>query len=253
MGVVVELARRGSDLNSGAEKDRVFSSKAVSLGIAFKLKISITFSASTPFGTAVNLFSHNLGYPPVIQAEEGSFSGQMSMAAPYALMVDETRLMFEAPGSSGSVDLYVTIYAWPIGQEYTSEVRFPFERGGSNASDKVVFKVARPGYDIDARDDRHFIINTRNKYLPVHKSGASLSSAGGGVFKVIEHNLGYAPLFWVYYKPNAIGNLYYRYIVGAPFTEVVTGAHRSTTEDIQIYETGQGDYAYIIFKDPIAS
>lgn len=258
MGVVVELARRGSDLNTGAEKDRVYSSKYPSIPIAYKLKVTLTISGATPVGTLIPIFQHNLNFKPVFQIEEDEDGdGQWRMGAPFEFMCDETRILATAPGVAVTAYFYITIYLRPIEEEFTSVVKTPFERGGGNRSDKAVFKIARQGFDISERDDRKFVINTRNKFLPVHKSGLVPVTSTGGVFHEIEHNLGYPPLFWLYYSydsaisPTTAG--YYRYLIGAVATETVTGAHKVDNNKLYVFVTTPGEYAYIIFKDPIAS
>lgn len=252
MGVVVELARAGSSLEKGADKDRVFSSKFASLPIYKKYRVNITHNASTPATTLVTLFSHDLGYAPVFQAEYGDANGQMKMAAPENILVDETRVMMEARNETGTDELYITIYARPIEEEFTSEINLPFERPGGSGRNNIVFQVARPGFDVSSRDKRKLVIDTNFKYLPVHESDNGNYAASAGL-QTFPHDLGYAPLFWVYYKPSFGSNQHWRAILGAPNSSILSGAHRSTDEDLQIFVTSPGDYAYIMFKDPIAS
>lgn len=252
MGVVVELARAGSGIDKGADKDRVFSSKFPSLLIYRKYRVNITFDVSTPATTLVTLFSHDLGYAPVFQAEYGDAAGQMQMAAPEGIMVDETRVMMEYRNETGTKELYITLYARPIETTFTSPVQLPFERPGGSGTNNVVFKVARPGYDVRARDKRKLVIDTNFKYLPVHASDYNTYGASAGL-QTYDHDLKYAPLFWVYFKPNFGSNQHWRAILGAPNSSILSGAHRSSDENLKIFVTSPGDYAYIMFKDPIAS
>lgn len=91
----------------------------------------------------------------------------------------------------------------------------------------------------------------------------NITTAGTGSFMIafsnqqgiVEHNLGYPPLFLVYYGATA-GDIAgtWQALQGAPNSEVVTGAHRANKTKLFIGGANipETRLAYVIFKDPYA-
>lgn len=241
-------APSGYDVNTAADYLLQFNSSWPSLKIA---------STGNYSGT----ISHGLGYPPFHMLARpaggsGTNDGRLDQfASNYG--VDSSVLA----RNSGSGTPRYFIFRLPLNQDFTAPI-IPGGTTPSSGAQDFGFKIAQPGKSIDSTDMRDFTLHsgTRSPMVSmVRHSAMTNTGAGLGYEYSVNHNLGYAPLAFVFLRPgtNALGLATDKYgIVMAPIG--VTGRY-FTVDAQRVYVTADsGSFStpplvsVVILKDPFA-
>jgi hypothetical protein len=252
----IEIAQTGHSFPGVADYHKQFSSLAASLLIGKKLFIDVTHATSGTEGSPI--FEHNFGFPPVFFPMRRTSAGSLEyfMGADFDITVDE-RYVYALPNGLGAPNTTVglMLFQRSITESYTSQLASPINRSRAKQSD-VVMKVMRDGHTIQDRDPRNASVDTDYKTLLVHKSGViTHPNADPDGFEIIEHKLRYQPLFFLYFAYDQDSGApeagRFRQLLGAVGTGVVSGVHKVDNNNLHVYKTLSGQYAYLILKDPI--
>lgn len=249
---VVKLAQPGYDVKTAGDENLIYSSKWPLLEIYMQDTATFDVTKSSI------LARHDLQFPPVFwyfantpetawenfgaitQARRAEFFGPIGDGS---LGMDASKLFYTPnsfPLTSGTARLYFYIFALDLSKQYNAPIiKVGAVSGGNN--NNFAFKIAKNGKDVSSNDLSDFILHSRARSPLIHSVNPS-----PGVVKsfVINHNLGYVPMFFPYQK-NANGS----------YTLLPTGqgGADSLLSDINniIFTSAAGkELTIVVLKDP---
>jgi hypothetical protein len=240
----IKVSQEGYDVRTCADKDLLFSSSWPTLEILYEGETTVP-----SMGTLI--FNHGLGYPPaflcylVASNNATMASSPQFIGAPY---IDNDNLSILS-GAFGDRLLHYIIFNWNLLTNYTSPVSGRSSSLGDINKDYGV-KISKEGYDVGNCDIKDQVLNSGGRTPMIHMAG--YGTMASFVNAEITHNLGYIPFFLDYVDEGTGGYFPRRsYDISATDSGISIFDHITTTKlTIPSYLPG-GDYAYIIFKDPV--
>lgn len=248
---VIKLAQPGFDVKTVGDENLIYSSKWPLLPI-YK-QDSVTFDCSQ---LDVTLATHDLGFPPVfwyfsnntIAAWENSGVIQQGRRSEIfgpigggTLAVNEKRLFYTSsfPFMSGTSQLYFYIFALDLSVQYNAPIiKTGAVTGGNDGG--FVFKIAKPNKNINSHDLSDFVLHSRARSPLIH----SINPSPGTVTQfVVNHNLGYEPMFLAYIK---VGGAYQFLQSG----QGSAGSLLADTKNITFNDSSGKELTIVVLKDP---
>lgn len=248
---VIKLAQPGYDVKTAGDENLIYSSKWPLLEIY--QQNTATFDVTQ---TSI-LARHDLQFPPVFwyfantpesawqnsgvvgTARRSEFFGPIGDGS---LGIDASQLTYTAntvPGTSGNAQLYFYIFALDLTKQYTAPViKVGAVSGGSDSN--FVFKIAKPNKDIKSHDLSDFVLHSKARSPLIH----SVNPSPGTVKQfIVNHALGYTPMFFGYLKS------------GGKYTLLPTGQGGSSNfladeQNITFNDNGGKELTIVILKDP---
>lgn len=241
-----EAVRRGYTLEDAPDSEKLFSSKFPSLLITHRIKLKVTNNGATGLFSNFPIFRHNLGYAPAFFAFTSS--DDVDYVPTAFIYVDSDNVYAEKRESSGTRYYFIYIFARPLLQTIKTDVVASSGIGVQRAQGPQII-VARNGSDIDSRDKRDFVIHPDTKTLTVHMTGYEEGgSSNSSEWPKIRHDLGYSPLFFVYFIDPNKGSA--QFIWFLPNTGS-SYSLESTNSDLTLPTNQPGKFCYLIMKDPL--
>jgi hypothetical protein len=143
--------------------------------------------------------THNFGYPPFHILTSSLSPGSIdSFADEYG--VDSSVLS----RSSGAGSPRYYLFRLDLTTNFTAPIEQSVETVGAK-NDGYVFKLSKPGKDVDSVDMRDFSLHSNTKSPMLHKvDHGSMTNTGGGLGweRTVVHGLDYVPTVFVFMKPN---------------------------------------------------
>lgn len=239
----IKLSQLGYDVKDADDKNLIFSS-------AWKLlKIRHTgFEVPTSF--TYTLYTHNLGYTPMVlgfyerDIQETYTPGKSRMTR---LWVNDSNIEFRS-GATGANAAKLRFYMFDLDLEEAYDAPSIELTEASKESELVEtdfgVKLTLPGFDVKTETDwRNFVIHSRTRSPMVHRVVPGSKAVGGTLFSV-EHNLGYAPTFFVFAK--LAGDTHYQFLQSAEDTYAI-----ADDTQLDVYIPYECDYSIVILKDPL--
>lgn len=239
-----KVSRRGYDVNTASDKQLAFSSEWPLLPIEAEGEETVT-GGSSP-GTTT-LYTHNLGYAPVILVDR--LSG--TPFYPLQAFCDTTKIwVYTYPGDS--YVLRWKVFRRPIKTNYTSENINVTDATVGEADDDYGLLVSLPGKDVYSTDKRDFGVRSDCRQLMVARSGYT---GGDTDYVSVTHNLGYRPMYLAYVqgqKDDFSGFEENRFRLASEADDLLLTAD-NTTFSMTLYGYPWPEMAYILFKDTLGS
>ena len=205
--------------------------------------------------TDITISTHGLGYVPVYLVFDNSGYGSetagnsvlISPGVSQWVGVNSTALKWlgsTRSAGAGSLTIYYYIFRYNMATSFTA-ANITTARESAGATADYGIKTTKAGKDISSTDYRDFGLHTNTRSPLVHKTGTFSLGAGGGTQNV-THNLGHEPMFYIFGNLTIYGDGYYQLMATADDCKAT-----ATTTSITFNSPYQGDFFYIIFKDPI--
>lgn len=247
---VIKLAQPGYDVKTAGDENLIYNSNWPLPKIYKQGPVTIPDSTQN-----FTLTTHDLQYPAffwffsnasvdayqgfgsIVNQRRSEFFGPTNSGT---VGIDGGKLQFSAVGSmSGPLNLYYYIFALDLTKQYTA----PIIKVGSvaGASDNnFVFKLAKDGKSVHSNNLDDFVIHSWARTPLIHSVNPS-----GGVTKsfIVNHNLGYTPMFFGYVKTNGL------------YTLLATGQGGSSSlqadeQTVTFTDTGGQELTIVVLKDP---
>lgn len=247
----IAVARRGFDLRTASDSDKLFDTRFPSLIIHKRLKFELDLSGPLAVGQFKEMYRHSLGYVPVFVALRSVDDDEYNITS--EVWVDENFVYVNKPTSTGTYHYLVYLFYKPVFDEFTAP-NVASTGEGQGVAGGASMTISRPGYTVDDDDDfRNFVIHPDTKTLTVHKTGSFTYETTDTGFKYvdIEHNLGYQPLYWLYlnyesgYTPTITQFIYFLPNTGSPYSPSIDN------QELHFIANQPGEWGYVIFKDPV--
>lgn len=248
---VLKLAQPGYDVHTAGDENLIYSSKWPMLKIAK----SGSYQTSE-IGTFNKIADHDLGFIPVFWYFANTAIGNwqnflsavdtrsefMGPIGDGSIEVDADSLQYQAnqfPGVTGPSRLYYYIFALDITKQYDAPIIRQGDIQGARGS--RVFKIAKPGKDVSSDDLFDFTVHSRARSPLLH----SVNPSGGAVKNfVVQHNLGYVPIFFAYQK-TARGTYKPLYTGQGGSSNLESNENTITFND-----SGGQEITIVVLKDP---
>lgn len=249
---VVKLAQPGYDVKTAGDENLIYSSNWP------LLEIYAQDSATLDVTTNNLLARHDLQFPPmfwyfantdvtawenfgnILPARRSEFFGPIGDGT---LSMDAGKLQYKAnsfPLTAGIVRLYYYIFAVDLTVQFNAPIIKVGSIAGGN-DDTFVFKVAKNGKDVNSNDLSDYVLHSRARSPILH----SVNPSPGVVRQfIVNHGLGYVPMFFPYVK-NADGS-YTLLPTGLGGTSNLT----SDEQNIIFNDTGGKELTIVVLKDP---
>ena len=248
----IEVARRGYDLRTASDSDKLFSSKFPSLLIAKRYLFTVNFGGGLSQSFLGNLTDHGLNYIPCFFAFKSTDNDKWNPTD--EIYLDESSVYVIKKTGSGTQYFMVYLFFTPMFEFYKAPNVAPTGSGKGSIGGPFM-KIARNGHSVEDEDLRNFVIHPNSKTLSVHQTGFVTNPADGTGNIDVEHGLTYAPLHMIYLRQDTGGSydgkanmIYYVPNSSATLSPPADG----TNLTIPTGTPGTpGDYAYLILKDPI--
>ena len=238
----IKVSRLGYDVNVASDKQLAFSSEWPLLPIEAEGTFDITLGETYD----EDLYTHNLGYPPVFMfwLDDGTNRYPLGPIYSSTLYVDSTILHIADNPALATGTIHWKIFRRSLLTDYDSGTLISTDASEKDSGDYGI-KVSLPGEDVNSEDKRDTGIRSDVRQLMIHKTGGVAASLGGD----ITHDLGYRPMYWLFVEnTNFFPSGSYSIIQESDdFTVEAT-----TTELKWVLSTPPGlKWAYLIFKDPV--
>ena len=244
MGDGITISQEGIDVNEALDAQKVLDSRWRYFEIAFEQKVSIRADNPGPTPDTV-VFEHNLGFLPAFTCyniTDDKYSGSgFSLTEVAGVYSTPTKIGFTVGGDfSGSIEALLRIYNVPILEEYEAPIvrTLPSK---SIVPSRYGIKITDSG-NFGQQELSKYTLNTKGKSLAIQKTGR-VATVGGKA--TVTHNLGFPPSYLVteilsgYIAP-----------IDPEFIPALSEANKSTITFRGAQAALQGDFAYIIFKEP---
>lgn len=236
----LKASRIGFDVNTASDKQLAFSSEWPLLPIEAEGDVTIEVPAGGAGNVTQTIYTHNLGYPPVFYIHRVS-GGFFWLTWGY---IDDEKLWIDAY-VSGDVNLKWKIFRRPIKTSFEASISDVSDATKETDEDYGLL-VSLPGKDIKSTDKRDFCVRSDVRQLMIHKSGYTTTPSLG---MVIDHNLGYKPMYFVYMEPGTTPGEY-RF---ATATDGLNFNVSNTQLGFGGYFDPLPNWGYIIFKDTLTT
>lgn len=241
----IKVSQDGYDIETCADYQLLFSSKWPNLKIG--LSGAFTISDASIDSTIV---THNLGYDPVFWVfASGSYlntgdnnSLAIGSGSAQSLRIDSTSLKFFGSelASPGTFSGYYYIFRQNMATTVAAN-DFSVIPAVAVGGTTYGFKVTKTGASTSSTDGRDFAIHSSFRSPQIHMAAQFIM--GGSNTQVVNHNLGYVPLYFVYRKIDSSSTWY----MDASDQENGVSADNTT---LTIVSAAGSTFYYIIFKDP---
>lgn len=243
----------GVPVDGAPDYRMVSNSNWPTLQVEFEYILGTPLSIATVGGStaSIKIFSHNLGYVPAYTYIDSS--GYNGLGTGYStgtgndtfsLIADKENiyLVVTALGSSYNFTPSGLLRIYSYNPSTTFQAPFynpadPRTNVGTYGIEALI--NANDGY-LDDTNFSKYSVSSRAKTLTIHQSG--LATADGAGQFVLTHNLGYLPSFMIFKSDGTFL---------ADQTSVRSQGNQTTLTFFGVQSILIGDYAYIIFKDPI--
>ena len=143
------------------------------------------------------------------------------------------------PNTTGSTKLYYYVYALDITKKYEAPIIKVGDISGASEN-KHVFKIAKHNKDITSKNLDDYVIHSQARSPLIH----SVTPSNGEVTTlVINHSLGYAPIFFGFLKS---GNSYKPLYTG----QGGSSSFKSTIDTITFTSSAPQEITIVVLKDP---
>lgn len=251
---VIKLAQKGFDAKTAGDENLIYSS----LWPLLKIYKQGSYKTSN-IGVNNLVAEHDLGFIPFfwyfantpLAAWQNNGPVGVQNRSEYMgplgdgnMEITNNKLQFQPnsafPSTNGKAQLYFYIFALDI----TKEFKAPQVKVGAlsgPADNDHVFKIAKEGKSIDSTDLFDYVVHSRARSPLIHSVNPS-----PGVIKefIVEHNLGYLPMFFGFEK-TATGS--YK---AMPTGQGGSSSFQSTDKTIRFTDTGGKEMTIVILKDP---
>lgn len=246
---IVKLAQPGYDVKTAGDENLIYSSQWP------LLKIYKEGSATVTSTETVKITDHDLGYPAMYWFfTNNALSTYLGSAA----LTSEERSEFFGPAGdnidinssqlrhvpsttnpTGQLKLYYYIFALDLTQEFKAPIIKVGAIGGGDSKGPV-FKIAKPNKDISSDNLQDYIIHSRARSPLIHQVAVS-----PGTVKrfVVNHDLGYNPMFFGYVKSGG----YYKLIATG---QGGSSSFNSDNSNITFTDTAGKEITVVVLKDP---
>ena len=231
--------QQGADIDNSPDYKQIFNSNWPILEIAHQEKISVSFETSS----MKSIYHHGLGFKPAFswmdsQGFSGVTGGDLGISA------DEQDVY--CTGDTGDV---ITGMLIVYNYDPTIEFRAISQPTGSGtAKSPYGLKVLRDGGDIDSRDYSKFSLHTKAKSLTIHQSGIVSASEGSNFTATIRHFLDYLPSYMIFRIGGDGFGINGHLSAGVPARPF---GDKTTLSFVGVQSVLIGNFAYIVFKDPL--
>lgn len=238
----------GVDVEGAPDYRQVMNSNWPTLEVEFEQIISVNVNTVAFNNFKVEIFTHNLGYIPAYTYID--VSGYNGLGTGYPTGVNDSFTITLDKNKAYVVGFAGGAYTFAVRgllriYKYDPLVSFqaPFYTPRDPKSQHESYGIAalKNGFDGDiaGEDYSKFSVNSRAKSLTIHQSG--LADASSGSF-TITHNLGYLPSFMTF----AYDGTYF-----SDQAPVRSHGNQNSVTFNGIQSPLAGNYAYIVFKDPV--
>lgn len=274
---VVKLAQQGFDVKVAGDEHLVYNSNWP------LLKIHKQGSWSTSDFTLGNnqvVATHDLGYPAFFMyfinnnietwdvtdnatiKKENRSEFQGSLVWTGALSMDNKQLLYLPGGFSGHspwtgpLSLYYYIFALDLSKDYQAP---KIKSGGviGPRNTQTVFKLAKPGKDINSKNLEDYIIHSDTRSPLIHSVNPGITATNSDYSTptfVAYHHLGYTPMFFGFFKNNSN----YRVQTSATngtYSPLYTGSGGGynflvDTDKVYFQDVAGVELSIVILKDP---
>lgn len=249
---VIKVAQPGYDVKTTGDENLIYSSEWPLL----KIYKDSYFKVSDVSQTTV-IADHDLGFVPVFwyfsntALSAWSNSGVLTQESrseffgpdgPGTISVNSTSLKYNggSGGATGSLPLHYYLFTLDLTKQYKAPIIKVGSVGGLG-DNKNVFKLAKPTKDINSNNLEDFIIHSRARSPMIH----SVNPSNGGTSSfIVEHNLGYSPMFFGYLK-NTDGS--YSLI---PSGQGGSSSLKSSEKTVTYTSATADEISIVILKDP---
>lgn len=250
MSTGVKVSREGYGANTASDKQLAFSSDWPLLPIEAEGSFEVNNTLTAP----VTIYNHNLGYPPIFRIY---FQSDFYDANYYSLGGDPNRI-----GSNCGVDnsnlvwsdvwysdipahIYWKIYRRSLTQnETTTNINLVDET--KNSAGDYGFLISKVGKNVFSGDLRDF--NLRSDMRPLMVNSSKFTTTPGYSIS-LTHNLGYLPMYWIYYY-SSDKNLWYKVRQNDYFNGNITTTEITFTVSPGMWG-GESNFAIVLFKSTI--
>lgn len=198
----VLTARAGYSVDNANDRELSFNSEWPLLPI----EAEGTFVVDNTLSAPETIYNHGLGYPPVFKVfyEYGGYlypTPDSDFGIGITCSVDSNNLYWRDVWFSGTLNLYWKIYRRSI---ETNQDLDPYDLTAattqSGEQGKVI--IAMPNKDVDDNNPNEIAFNSNWRQLIIDSSKYALADTSdpGYYTLTINHNLGYRPMYWAYYK-----------------------------------------------------
>lgn len=249
----LKLSQEGHDVKNAKDYKLSISSSWYTLPIVAQ--------GTTPAGTidTATMKTHSLDFYPMFWIWKGgdifdsSISGASGKTSMYrndqrqTIKMDKTKLFLDGFGGNTPQDLRWMIFNVDLEEEFIAPNPEPGLTTDADASRDKDFgiKVSMPGKDVHSTDLRNFSVHSGTRSPLIHSITQHSHSSAQPT--TIEHNLGYAPMFFAYFK-GADGYLHIEFNPESSF-----GVYASADENEFNMTALSGDFTVVLLKDPILS
>jgi len=250
MGVGINVSRTGYDVNTASDKQLAFSSQWPLLPIEAEGKFEVNNTLTAP----VTIYNHDLGYPPVFRIYYQSDFYDSSYYYPDGdpnrigsrCGVNSTDLVWNDVWYSDTpMYVYWKVYRRNLTQnQSTASVNLADEAKGNSGG--YGFLISKNGKSVTSGDLRDF--NLRSDMRPLIVDSSKFTTVPGYSIN-ITHNLGYLPMYWVYYYESDSG-LWYKVRQNDVFSGSVTVTDITFAVNSGLWG-GASNFAIILFKSTI--
>lgn len=200
----VLTARAGYGVDDANDRELSFNSEWPLLPIEAEGSFEVNNTLSSP----TTIYNHGLGYPPVFRVyfEKDGYLQPVPDSSLYGFgttcAVDSSNLVWrDVYFSATPMNLYWKIYRRSI---ETNQDLDPYDLTAattqSGEQGKIV--IAMPNKNIDDNNPNEIAFNSNWKQLIIDSSKYGLADTSDPSYYTItiNHNLGYRPMYWAYYK-----------------------------------------------------
>lgn len=268
MTKVIKLSQPGYDVKTAGDENLIYNSNWPLLKIYKQGSVTIDNLLNVQ-----TVATHDLAYPPlfwyfsnstealwdtssttVTSEARSEFMGPLGNDS--RLGMDDHNLTYinsQATAPTGRLSLYYYIFALDLTKPYQAP-SIKLSNAPLGGSGDKVFKLAKPGKDINSHNMGDYIIHSDARSPMIHSvTPIQLGTASNGAYTAtITHNLGYVPMFFVFQKSNRTQGNPNAYI---PYYTSGIGNLFGTQPDEQkivIYTLYPQDMSIVILKDPFA-
>lgn len=247
---IIKLAQAGFDVKTAGDENLIYSSEWPLLEIYKQDSVTYDVTQDTI------LTKHDLGFPPVFwyfsnmsesawqgsgalnQAKRAEFFGPVGDGT---LGIDGGQLTYKAgfPFTSGVARIYYYIFALDLTKQFDAPIIKVGALAGGNDGNHV-FKIAKHGKNVASKDLSDYIIHSRARSPLIH----SVNPSNGSVKNfVVNHGLGYTPMFFGYVKNNGKYSLLQTGQGGS-------SSFLSDEKNITFNDNGGKELTIVVLKDP---
>lgn len=207
-------------------------------------------------GTSSTTITHNLGYVPLFFTTLGSGGfapGAVDQNSHGTWDASTTQLVAT---SAPSTRYY--IFRQSLTSNFTANVISGNNTAGQK-TDGYVFKMTKEGKDTSSTDMRDFALHSGTVSPMIHKvDHGAMTNIGGGILeRVVTHNLGYAPMVFVYMQPgaNTLSLSTTRYGIVMPQVGVSGRYYENSSTTVRVvadttFFNGTPNVSVVIMKNP---